>query len=274
MRDFKKQFPKDSVSQSISGLARAWAGFCCAVWLGISLLGGSLQAQVSVQDSTIGLFTLDLRYQGFVLGGPISERWGFTSTAGVEIGRKFENNLFLTTGVSTVFCDAVDVNSVLNPLLVDGFLLTDNGLLTEVRARGQGMVIPLKVGYIFGGPRPNPNSGFFVSLGGQYLRYRFNLQPFEEEVAGLSNDYLKGYDQLASGFGAIESIGYRFFSNRGMANFTAGLTFSQNFTRYRRAVHFATGNTSQATRVDLMYGFFAAWTYPLYNRAPNRVYYY
>lgn len=274
MRDFKKQFPKVSISQRVgekSALGRR-------VWLGLSLLlvwwGQPLSAQVSLKDSTIGLFTIDLRYQGFVPGGPISERWGFTSTAGVELGRKFENNLFLTTGAYYLFCESVDISGVLTPLLADNLLITDNGLLTDVRARGEGILIPLKLGYILGGPRPNPNSGFFVSVGLQYLRYRFNLQPFEEQVAGLAGDYLKGYDHLVAGLGVVESVGYRYFSNRSLANFIAGITLSQNFTRYRRPVHFATGVPPQDTRLDLLFGFFAGWTFPLYNRAPNRVYYY
>lgn len=279
MRNFKKQIPKDSISQTdwrSNGLRAGMKGKNWA-WLGLLLLLSSptLYAQVSLQDSSISLVTLDLRYRGMLPAGPMAERWGYTSTLGVEVGYQFENGWFLTAGTSFLFSDAVEIDGILDPLLVDGLLVTDNGLLTEARALGQGLLVPLTLGYILPvGPRPNPNSGFFVQIGGQYLRYRFFIEPIEEDVAGLSGEYRKGYDHLVSGLGVSQAIGYRYFDNRSYINFHLGLELSQNVTRYQRSVHFATGVPPQDLRADLLFGFFAGWTFPLYQRAPNRVYYY
>jgi hypothetical protein len=234
-----------------------------------------MQAQVSLRDSAIGLVTLDLTYRGMLPAGPMADRWGYTSTLGAAVGYKFKNNLILTGGVSFLFSDGVRIDSILDPLLVDGLLITDNGLLTQTRSWGQGLLVPVTLGYILPvGPRPNSNSGICVTLGAQYLRYRLFIEPIEENIAGLSGDYRKGYDHLVAGIGISESISYRYFSNRGFVNFHVGLEVSQNFTRYQRSVHFATGPPSQALRQDLLFGLFAGWTFPLYERAPNRVYYY
>lgn len=235
----------------------------------------SVWGQVSLMDSTIGMTTLDIRYRGALPRGPMAERWGYLSTIGMEVGYKWKSNVFLTTGGSFVFSDAVNIEGILDPILTDGFLITDDGQLTDVRVLGEGLLIPLTAGYILPfGPKPNPNSGFFVSVGAQYFRYRFNIRPIFDEVAGLDGDYAKGYDNLIAGVGVNESIGYRYFGNRNGVNFTFGIEASQNVTRHRRSVLFAIGTPPEDLRTDLLFGFFAAWTFPLFQRAPNRVYYY
>jgi len=205
----------------------------------------------------------------------MGERWGFTSALGVELGHKFKNNVFLTAGVSPLFSEAIDIQGILDPLLVSGnFFIADNGLVTGIRAIGNGWLVPIQIGKIIPFGRSNANSGLVLAVGVQYLHYRFAFRSQEESVAGLQGDYRKGYDRLTTGIGIAQRVGYRFFSNRGDVNFTLGLEFSQNFTQNRRSVHFSTGAASKETQLDYLLGFYAAWTFPIYERAPDRTYYY
>jgi len=204
----------------------------------------------------------------------MAERWGYGSTVGLEAGAKARSNFFFSLGLYSLFSGAVDTEGILAPLASNGgFLITDDGVVSEPRVLGTGLLIPLRLGYLWGWG-PNPNSGPFVSLGGQFLRYRFDFRSSDGSVAGLTDDYERGYDHLVSGWGLTQSLGYRLFSSQGYVNFAAGIELSQNFTRYRRAYHFASGPPDPRLRLDLLWGFFVAWTFPLYQRAPDRVYYY
>lgn len=270
----KKQNKEYSIIQSYLRQVNFWGR--TFGWLLLSLWWvHQARGQASIADSAIQLVTLDVRYQGALPQGPINERWGYISQFGMDIGVKGKSNFFASVGTYALFTQFVNTEGVLDPLLSSGFITTDDGVVSEPRVLGTGLVVPLRIGKIFPvGPRPNDNSGWVISLGGQFLRYRFDFRSSDGEVAGLEGDYEKGYDHLVSGYGLNQSLGYRLFNNRGDVNFMLGLEFSQNFTRHRRPVHFATGPTSDELRTDLLWGFFAAWTFPLYERAPNRVYYY
>lgn len=269
----KKQKPEYSIIQPSRqlGFLLGWMFFTALI------IGTHVQSlgQSSIADSSIQLVTLDMRFQGAMPTGPMNDRWNFTSSFGLDVGIKYRNNFFISVGTYALFTQFVETDSILDPLLSSGFLTTDEGVVSEPKVLGTGIIAPFRLGKIFPiGPRPNDNSGLVLSIGGQYIRYRFDFRSSDGTVAGLTGDYEKGYDHLASGWGLNESIGYRMFNNRGDINFMVGLEFSQNFTRYQRAYHFATGVPSDALRQDFLWGFFAAWTFPLYEKAPNRVYYY
>lgn len=250
------------------------------IWLGIGLLLLGMPqrslAQKSVADSTISMVWLDVSYRGNLPGGDLADRLGFTSLMGLDISYKTSTPLYLTAGVHILFSDSANLQGVLDPLLVPGgLLITDNGLLTDTRTSGTGLAIPLAVGVLLPiVPRPNPNSGLFIEVGGQYLHHKLGIRPIEDEVAGLSDPYKKGYDRFTSGIGVRQGIGYRYIANDGYVNFAIGLDFGQHFTRSRRTIDFATGQADTSQRLDLLWGFRVSWSYPLYQRSPNKAYYY
>ncbi|MEM7367339.1 MAG: hypothetical protein AAF587_01990 [Bacteroidota bacterium] len=232
-------------------------------------------AQKSIRDSSISLVVLDISYRGYFPAGDMTERFGFTSVMGVDLSYKLSSNYYLSGGFHFLFADSVDMSGILDPLLTPGgFLVTDNGLLSDVRTLGSGFVVPISVGKIFPIIKAhNSNSGLFVEIGGQFLQHKLVIQPREDEVAGLEGEYIKGYDRLTNGIGIREGIGYRYFASNGMVNFAIGLDMSQNFTQSRRSVDFSTGLSDSRQRLDLLFGIRASWTFPLYKRAPNKAYY-
>jgi len=219
---------------------------------------------------------LDVSYRGQWPGGDMRERYGFTSALGMDVSLKARNNFYLSTGFHFLFSDSVNLEGALDPLLVPGgLIITDNGLLTDVRIIQNGLLIPLSVGKVF--PfigRHNKNSGLYVEAGVQFLQHKINITPRDEVVTALDGEYAKGYDRLTSGFGLRQSIGYRYIDNKGYVNLRIGLDFSQNFTQSRRSVDFSTGRGDTRQRRDFLTGFMVSWTFPLFNRAPDAAYYY
>ncbi len=233
------------------------------------------QAQVSMADSTIRFLQLDVSYRGGLPSGAWQPDWGYTSLLGVEIGAKNKQNLYLRVGAHFLFSDRVAINDALDAITTpEGLLITDDGQLSQYELLGTGLMIPLTIGSILLQHSPNPNSGWYLEVGGHYLQHKIRVRPLEGQVAALAGAYAKGYDQLRGGFGLQEGVGYRFFANRGDLNVGVGLAFSQTYTQHLRTAFFPTGATTPASAWDFWWGIQVNWTYPIYRRAPEKAYFY
>jgi hypothetical protein len=245
------------------------------VFLLLLFLGFSqAQGQESIQDSSIALGMLQVSYRGLVPGGDLADRFGYSSQLGMDFGWKFKNHFYVGGGAHAWFSEEIRDTSLLTNISTNGFLIGDEGLLTDIRTLGAGFVVPLTVGKQFALPFfPNPNSGFYVEVGGQFFFHKINLSAIDQDVSALQRDYAKGYDRLTYGLGVREEIGFRYFGNGGFVSLAIGLEFSQNFTRGRRTIHFDTGEPGTDKRLDLLSGIHVSWIFPIYERAPNQVYY-
>lgn len=235
----------------------------------------SLQAQVSLQDSSVSMGLLQVSYRGLLTGGDMADRFGFNSQLGLDFSWKLANQFYGTIGAQALVSDDIRDTALLQNILTGGLLVTDNGLLSDVRLIQAGFVIPVSVGRLFTLPIfPNPNTGIFVEVGGQYMQHWINITPTDELVAAVSGEYAKGYDRMTGGFGIREAIGFRYIGNSGYVNFSIGLEFSQNFTNGLRSIQYDTGQPGIQGRRDYLSGFYVSWIYPILERAPNKVYYY
>ncbi|MEZ4772088.1 MAG: hypothetical protein R3D00_02820 [Bacteroidia bacterium] len=250
--------------------------FCYCQIAMLLYLPAYLQAQKSIADSAVSMAFLQVGYQGMITGNDLTDRFGFSSQLGMDVGYKFRKGLYLSTGLRVFFTDAVREDKLLNNLIVPGgFLIADNGTLTGIRIFGTGWVVPLSVGKVFSlNPKHNSNSGFYAEVGGQFFQHKISLFPTDEKVKAITGDYKKGYDRLTNGIGIREAVGYRYFANNGFLNFSIGFEFSQNFTQSRRSINFDTGEMDTRKRMDLLSGFSVGWIFPLYERAPDKVYYF
>ncbi|MDX2249892.1 MAG: hypothetical protein SF052_24120 [Bacteroidia bacterium] len=219
---------------------------------------------------------LQVGYQGMITHSDLADRFGYSSQLGMEVGYKFRTGWYLNTGIKAFFTDVIREDSLMSNLIVPGgFLIADNGTLTGIRILGTGFLVPLTIGKIFPlNPTHNSNSGLFVEVGPQFFQHKISLFPTDEKVAAISGDYKKGYDRLTNGIGLREVVGYRYFADNGYLNFSIGFEFSQNFTHSRRSINFDTGEIESNNRLDLLSGFSVGWIFPLYQRAPDKVYYF
>jgi hypothetical protein len=239
-------------------------------------------AQKSIEDSSITFAQLGIVYGGAVPGGDLADRFGYSSTVGGEVGLKLRNRFFAQVGCRFLFGNQVKEEIAGNITSLQGTIETGftpmaigtDGRWYEVRVYQRGLVIPLQFGYVLPILGKNPNSGVYVEAGGQFLLHNVRIEVPGNAVPGLYGDYSKGYDRLASGFGTTQGIGYRLHNNQRLINFIAGFEFSQNFTQGRRDFQFDTGLPNKDKRLDLMWGFKVAWVFPIYQAAPEDVYYY
>jgi hypothetical protein len=111
------------------------------------------------------------------------------------------------------------------------------------------------------------------SLG--YFQHKIRIEVADNSAPQLMDDYKKGYDRLAGGFGISEQIGYLYLSNSHLWNFFLGVEFNQAWTAPLRDVNFDTGEPDEiSNRFDSMIGIKAAWFIPIFKRLPQKYYYY
>ena len=243
------------------------------------LFYGTMFSQKSIRDSSISLVTAGIGYGGYFAAGDLADRFGYTNSMWLEAGYKFDNNLYILTGPGLIFGTNIKESIAGNVVVTGGGGFTwgalgADGRYTEIRFFERGYFIPVKVGKIFNNilPSPNPNSGLYLEVGGQFVQHKIKIDVIGNNVPALDPENRKGYDRLTNGFGVTEGIGYRLFSNNYLTNFYFGLEASQNFTKSRRTVNYDTGIMETDPRLDIFWGFKAAWVLPIYAKAPTNYY--
>lgn len=246
--------------------------------------------QKSVRDSCIAFWTLGIHYEGAWPGGTMAERYGYTNLFNIEFGKKFKNNVYFTVGAGFMFGETVKETNMFSNLafnqtwkLLDGTnysvfgWIDGDGNVFYPNFEQRGYVVPIRVGYIINKlrlPKQNPNCGPFVEIGLQFMEHSIYFKGIPARTPYMSGDMLKGYDRLSNGFGALQSIGYKFFGNKRYINAYVAFDISENFTQNRRTVNYDTGLADNRVRSDILYGFRIGWCYPLYRVAPEKYYYY
>lgn len=230
-----------------------------------------------MRDSTISFPSVGVTYGGAIPGGDMADRFGYTNSIGAGVGLKFRNSFYLESSVRALLGNVVRESIADNITELIGtdergyttMALGSDGRYYQVRFWQRGLVVPVTFGYVFPSRRPNPNSGFYVELGAQFIRHKVRVEVVGNAVPALQDEYKKGYDRLSMGMGLVEGFGYRLHSSNSLLNFILGVELSQNFTRGMRSYQFDTGQPGTASRLDLLFGFKAAWIFPIYQSAPQ-----
>lgn len=242
------------------------------VLFGLGLLLAALlpvRAQQSLPDSSIALTLLEITYQGSLPGGDFGERFGYTSQMGLGVAYKFRSQWYVGGHFHLLFGGGVKEDSMLRYLTTPAdLLINEEGLLSAYALRQWGGTASLRFGRQFPVAfSPNPNSGLYLEVGFGAIAHRITPDAIEGPVPAIEGDYRKGYDRLTFGWGLTESVGYRYFGNKGYVNFSIGLDFGQYFTQGQRSVQFDSGLPYDASRREFLYGFHVSWIFPLYERA-------
>lgn len=246
-------------------------------WLGISL--SVLWAQQSIQDSAIHFFFLSPSYGGYFPQADLARRFGYSSVIGAEASYKFRSGVYITLQGGGLAGDRVHEEGLLEGLYLWSFyesgtvaFIDENGKIFSPTFRQRGWTASVRVGWIVSRlrlPGQNPNCGPFVEVGGGYLMHRIFIDKARsEKLPLLEGEYLKGFDRLTGGWGAVQSIGYRFFSNRGLINFFVAVEAGQYITRSLRGYMYDRGEKDTQRRQDFWVGFRVGWSVPLYEKAP------
>ncbi|MEM4326536.1 MAG: hypothetical protein QXU40_04490 [Candidatus Pacearchaeota archaeon] len=234
--------------------------------------------QISLKDScaNIGYF-----HFGAGIGNPAgswSKKYGIIPQVGLELGFKSKKNWSITGNFGFIYTDKVKIRPQLFQDIdtFDGLLIDTNGELVFPDVTAQGWAFGARFGKTFSSlfwKDPNPNSGIFIEIGYLAIRHKLNIQ-VPQTLPIMLNDYLKGYDRLTLSQGTAFLLGYRFFNNKRLLNFTAYMEFDILSSKNLRGYNYDTRSYDNSPKLDVLSSIKIMWCLPLYQRAPESFYYY
>jgi len=236
----------------------------------------SLHAQVNANDSVVAAFIPTISYAYQIPGGDIAKQYGHNSTIGAGLMYKSRKNVLFSLDVNFIFGnDVKNTDSILKMVLTqNGYIIDGNGVYALYSMYERGYSINFRAGKVFNLLAANPNSGVFLMGGIGYLAHRLNIDVQHETAPQIVGDYAKGYDRLTSGFSLNQFIGYYYMGKSRILNFYGGFEFYQAFTNSRRDYIFDLMKKDDTNHFDLFYGIKIGWMIPIYDRAPDKYYYY
>jgi hypothetical protein len=247
------------------------------IFILLILLAGNSKAQYDINDTALSIPMFYATYSYQFPDGDLTERFGNNSSIGGGFMLKTRLNWMFGAEFNFLFGNDVKIADQImgNLKTEDGVIINMAGNFTSYSIYERGFYISGRIGKLIPILSPNPNSGItlFGSLG--YLQHKIRIEVPENTAPQLNDDYKRGYDRLAGGFGMSEFIGYTYLSNSKLFNFFFGFEINQAWTKPLRDVNFDTGEPDPIQkRFDLLYGIKAGWIIPLFERKPAKYYYY
>ena len=232
-------------------------------------------AQSFAQDSTQAFGFVKFQYAYFLPSGDFEERYESANSVGGEIGFKNFGNWQLSFSGGFLYGTRVKVNNLLSDVInEDGDATDSDGELVRITYELRGQSYFLKIGRTFNLLSPNPNSGVMVSAGVGYFQHQIKVDYRDGQVFQLSEERLKGYDRLHTGFALQQFVGYQYFGRSNLLNFYAGFEFIQAFTKNRREYNYDTRSFDTETKQDYLAGIRIGWIIPFRKRRSEEFYYY
>ncbi|MCB0483665.1 MAG: hypothetical protein KDC37_03800 [Flavobacteriales bacterium] len=226
-------------------------------------------------DSSIRFPYISVLY-GFQLpGADLAERFGFSHAIGGGFFYKMRKQF--TFGISGYyqFGNQVRERDILSSLSSSqGYLINVDGEEATIVLYQRGFSMSAHVGYLLPVLAPNPNSGILFMAGMGFLQHRIRIEDPIGKTPQIEGDYQKGYDRMTNGPALSQFVGYQYFSNNRLLNFTLGVEFSEAFTRNRRSYNFDEQRRDDKSRLDLLSTFRFSWNIPLYKRMAREYFYY
>jgi hypothetical protein len=243
----------------------------------VLLFSISLKAQSDISDTTLSVPMFYGTYSYQFPGGDLTERYGNNSSVGGGFMWKTKPNWIFGAEFNFLFGNDVKIADQImgNLKTEDGYIISMSGNFTSYSIYERGYYISGRIGKLIPVLSPNPNSGITIigSLG--YLQHKIRIEVPDNTAPQIDGDYKKGYDRLAGGFAVSEFIGYTFLSNSKLLNFYLGFEINQAWTKPLRDVNFDTGEVDPLkSRFDVLYGIKVGWIIPLFDRMPEKYYYY
>lgn len=234
--------------------------------------------QASLKDSSITTPFIHFGASINFPNGHWKKNYNLIPEIPLEVGIKTRKNFTLTAGFNYLFVDRIKTRAQLFQHIdtFDGMLIDKNGELVFPDVTAQGYSFLLKAGKTFPNlifKSPNLNTGFFFELGIRLTRHKYNIQ-VPKTLPIMQGEYLKGYDHLTLALGPDLTVGYRFFSNKRLVNFTIFLEHATLFARNLRGYNYDEQAPDTQTHIDFLHGIKVLWCLPLYRRAPQDFYYY
>ena len=240
------------------------------------MLNGKAQL-LNPNDTALSVPMFYASYAFQMPGGDMADRFGPNSVIGGGFQFKSKTNWLIGANFDFIFGNEVKNGDSLmfNLKTHNGQIINMAGNFADYSLYERGYSVTAKFGKVFPILAPNPNSGFYISVSAGYLQHKIRIEVMDNSVPQLQDDYKKGYDRLAGGFMINEFIGYIYLSDNRLLNFFGGFEFTQSWTKPKRDVYFDTMEPDHISkRFDMLNGFKIGWILPIFERQPEKFYYY
>jgi hypothetical protein len=246
------------------------------ILLGICFSTG-LFAQGDVTDTSLSIPMFYATYTYQFPGGDLKDRFGNNSAIGGGFLWKTNQNWLWGAEYLYLFGGDVKIEDQIltNLKTEDGTIINMAGNFTNFSIYERGYYLSGRIGKVIPLLNANPNSGIFATYSLGYFQHKIRIEVDQNSAPQLVDDYKRGYDRLTGGFCMSEFVGYLFLSKSRLLNLSAGVEFSQAWTRPMRDINFDTGEPDKVQkRFDPLTGIKIAWIIPLFKRLPEKFYYY
>ena len=130
----------------------------------------------------------------------------------------------------------------------------------------RGYATGLSAGKILSWSADHPDDGVVVLTTVGFMQHKINIYDKDKTVEQLREPYRKGYDRLTNGMFVEQYVGYVYFANNKLINFTLGVDILAGFTQGRRNFLYDVMRADDTRRLDILWGVRAGWFIPIYNR--------
>lgn len=232
-------------------------------------------AQKSITDSIVSIPLIETSISIQKPGGDLADRFG--NNLSVNFGAYFKTRKNYTLGFQI---QSLSGSNVKNETTIFGDVATQygpidgNGQIGEVLFFERGMNTSLQFGKVFNFIGPNPNSGIWLQVGAGYFWNKIKIENTDNRVPILTNDFIKGYDQLSAGFSLHQSLGYLHLSDKKLLNFSISFEVMEAFTSNQRKYSYKDMKVVDENYLDILYGVRFSWILPLYKKLENKYHYY
>lgn len=247
--------------------------FCLTVIFKVAF-AFSLLAQNSSSDS-IAVPLLNIQYGFNLPSADLKDRFGEHNNIGIGFGYKTTNNWQVELEGHAIFGKLVNEPNVLDHIInEDGTITANSGETAQVRASMRGYKIGLLGGKLLNLFSRSNNSDVIVKFGVGLLEHKIKYEDLLKQVPQFSGEYVKLLDRLSNGIYLVQSVGYQYFSENRLVNFSVVFELMEGFTASRRDYDFNAANTKLTNRLDISYGIKFNWIVPFYNKSKTSERYY
>jgi hypothetical protein len=243
------------------------------------LLAQFLQAQVTETDtkkaSSIPFFYGFYGYQW--PGGELKIDFGSNSVVGAGFAVKNASNWIFDFEYNFNFGNNVKNTKEIFRYLFDsdGNIISGDGTPALVATFERGNNYGVKFGKLFPVIKNDKNSGIFFTVGTGYMMHKIRIEVQNQSAPQLKGDYKRGYDRLSGGFMLNQAIGFMYFGQGRLLNFTLSVEAFEGWTKAYRDYYFDTmAPPKEGRQFDFLIGPKISWMIPLRARNDGTYYYY
>jgi hypothetical protein len=144
--------------------------------------------------------------------------------------------------------------------------INNSGQRIGVPVYQRGYATGITAGKIFSRSKDHPDNGLMLLTTVGFMQHRINIYDKDRTVEQLNDGLRKGYDRLTNGMYVGQYVGYVYFAQNKLINFSLGLDCMVGFTRGRRDYLYDVMRADNADRLDILIGIRGGWYLPIFSR--------